>query len=227
MSKYLETIYFRNEIGENDYPQKLCNHLFHNIICKNGTFGPQLLDVGCGRGAHILGFSRLGMIPKGIDKRKGQAASFEVKMCDIETDDFPYDDNSFHFVFSKSVIEHVNNVDHVFEEIHRVLKVDGLAIIMTPDWDSSHRCFWDDYTHVKPWTRKSLQNAMRIHNFKLVQCMFFRQLPILWRFPFLKIICDVVSLFPNSWKWKDADEEHFRTFIRFSKEKMLLATGKK
>ena len=219
MPNYLETIYFRNESDENSYPQKLCDYL----ISRYGLQG-RLLDIGSGKGNHLVGFSRRGFAVSGVDSRP---INFAIQKCDLEYEELPYDNMSFDVIFSKSVIEHVFNSDHFFEESFRVLKKGGIAIMMTPDWDSQHRHFWDDYTHVKPWTRKSLQNVMRIKGFSQVQCEYFRQLPILWKCPCLKYICGIVSLLPDSLKWKDSKEEQHRKFIRFSKEKMLLAMGVK
>lgn len=226
MSNYLETIYFRNEIGEQDHPQKLCNYLIKNYKLQEGS----LLDVGSGKGNHLLGFNRCGLDVWGLDCKPEcveALENFDIRYCDIEKDSFPFEDNSFDIVFSKSVIEHVSNADHLFEEIYRVLKKSGIAIIMTPDWNTQCHYFWDDYTHVKAWTRKSLQNIMRIKDFKKVECKLFRQLPILWKYPKLKFIFDLISLLPNSLKWKDKNEEIHRPLIRFSKEKMLLAIGVK
>ena len=227
MSNYLETIYFRDETEETDYPQKLCDYLIKNFV---GVNHKTLLDVGSGKGNHIIGFARRGFDVIGLDCKDeciNALVDFDIRYCDIESEFFPFGDDSFDVVFSKSVIEHVANVDNVFKEMHRVLKTNGVAIIMTPDWNTQHEIFWDDYTHVKAWTRKSLQNVMRIHNFKEVECLLFRQLPILWKHPKLKFIFDLISLLPNSLKWKDKKEEMHRPIIRFSKEKMLLATGVK
>ena len=230
MPDYLKTIYFRDEYGVKDYPQKLCNYLFYNVICHTPLYGTHLLDIGSGKGNHLVGFKRLGFVVKGLDCKKeccNALKEFDVRECNIEKEAFPFEDDSFNIVFSKSVIEHVFNSDNFFEESFRVLKKGGMAIMMTPDWDSQHRHFWDDYTHTKPWTRKSLQNVMRIKGFSQVQCDYFRQLPILWKHPCLKYLCDIISLLPDSLKWKDDKEEQHRKFIRFSKEKMLLAVGVK
>ncbi len=87
--------------------------------------------------------------------------------------------------------------------------------------------YYDDYTHVKPWTRKGLQNAMRIHGFKQIDSRLFRQLPALWKIPALETVADIIALCPNSWKWKNKEETEHREWIRFSKEKMVLATATK
>jgi len=105
----------------------------------------------------------------------------------------------------------------------RVLKPGGLAILLTPDWRSQAAFFWDNYTNVKPWTRKGLQNALKLFGFEEVECILFRQLPWVWKYPFLEKLCDLIALLPDSWKWRDKEEKEFREWIRFSKEKMLPA----
>ena len=229
MTNYLKTIYFRDEKEENDYPQKLCDYLIENYVgdSKNKK---RLLDIGSGKGNHLTGFARRGFDVRGIDKRLESkiASNYNVQLCNIEEDSFPFKDNTFDVIFSKSVLEHVLNVDNFLLESLRVLKRGGIIILMVPDWVSQWKSFWDDYTHSKPWTRKSLQDALDIIGFGNVKSILFRQLPILWKYPFLKPISDLTSLLlPYSWQWKDKEEKYFNTWIRFSKEKMILATGVK
>ena len=232
MTSYLDINYSREEYSESSYPQKLCNYIyerfFKNNIIKN--YECKLLDIGSGRGNHLVGFSRKGISCYGLDKRKECIEvlnDFTIKECDIETEAFPYEDNMFDFIFSKSVIEHVRNADNFVLETKRVLKKGGIAIIMCPDWGTQYQHYWDDYTHVQPWTRKSLQNCMRINGFEEVSCELFRQIPLLWKYPFLNIISYIVSFLPQRFKWRDSKEEQFNTFVRFSKEKMLLCRATK
>jgi len=233
VSNYLETIYFKDEFAEEAFPQQLCDHLIKKCGLEI-AFPPdhilKLLDIGSGKGNHLIGFARRGFSVCGVDKREECCESvpeIPVHKVDIERARLPFKSDKFDVVFSKSVIEHVANADNFLKETFRVLRPGGMAIILTPDWNTQHTMFWDDYTHVKAWTRKSLQNAMKIHQFFEVECTLFRQLPILWEHPWLKPICDLVSLLPHSCKWKDKNEEQHRPFIRFSKEKMILATGVK
>lgn len=230
MGNYLETLYFRDEYSEDSYPQKLCDYLVKTIIQPkfNNIEDKTLLDIGSGKGNHMVGFGRRGMKVLGLDKRDeciNISDELKVYECDIENDSYPIDDNSMDVVFTKSVIEHINNVDNLISEAYRVLKPGGIGIFMTPDWGTQYKTFWDDYTHVSPWTRKSLQNALLMHSFSDVKCTLFRQLPILWKFPFLSILSDITSILPESFKWKDHEETKYRTWVRFSKEKMLLGIG--
>ena len=231
MANYFETIYFKDEYGEKAYPQKLCTYIAQKYYSGNGKIsGKKILDIGSGKGNHLVGFARLGLTAHGVDKRAEQIEAltqFEIVSCDIESEPLPYTDACFDFVFSKSVLEHVVNTDNFLQETLRVLKPGGVAVLMTPDWRSQQAFFWDDYTHVKPFTRKSLQNAMKITGFENVDCSYFLQLPSVWKYPWMKIITGIVSILPDCLKWKDKAESMPRNFIRFSKEEMLLAIGYK
>ena len=234
MSNYLETIYFTQEYEKNDYPQKLCDYIydayFKDNIAASKVRNPRILDIGSGKGNHLVGFSRLGVEAFGIDKRDECVKildSFDIRECDIEKQPFPFKDNFFDFVFSKSVLEHVTNTDNFLRESLRVLNPGGVAVHLTPDWRSQRDYFWDDYTHVKAFTRKSLQNAMKINGFSKVCCTRFLQLPFVWKYPYLKFIPKLISLLPDALKWKDFEESQPRKFIRFSKEEMLLVVGAK
>lgn len=232
MGNYLDTHYFRNEYSEAAYPQRLCDYIVSRYIQPHVGDVTQktILDVGSGKGNHLVGFARRGLVALGLDKRKECLEAlepFDIRECDLEQDAFPFETESLDVVFSKSVIEHVANADNFLKETHRILKPGGLTILLTPDWATQAHMFWDDYTHVKPWTRKGLQNALKIHGFEKVESVLFRQLPLLWKYPVLEWLADFIALAPESWKWKDRDESAFNEWIRFSKEKMLLATAVK
>jgi len=93
------------------------------------------LDVGAGRGGLIA------------ELRKH--FSFNSQACDFHTERFepdvpitqvnfdqsplPYPDNSFDFVTSAEVVEHLENYHHLIREVYRVLKPNGLFIVTTPN----------------------------------------------------------------------------------------------
>jgi len=61
-----------------------------------------------------------------------------VEKCDLNNK-LPFPDNFFDVVFSNQVIEHLINIDCFIEEVYRILKSDGYAIISTENLSS-----WDN-----------------------------------------------------------------------------------
>lgn len=223
MSQYADTIYSYINM---DYFRKLCKYIGDRFFKDCAT----LLDVGCGKGVQMTCFRELGFYCSGIDKRietSSLTSSLSVKKCNVETDKFPFEDCSFDGIFNKSLLEHIFDPDNFFKECKRVLKQDGIIVIMTPDWHSQMKHFWDDYTHVHAYTLKSLKNALKINGFRNVGFEYFYQLPITWKHPWIKFILKIISIRPDSWKWKTREMENGedRKILRFSKEKMLLVWG--
>ncbi|HCB51051.1 TPA: hypothetical protein DEP21_00420 [Patescibacteria group bacterium] len=52
----------------------------------------------------------------------------EKIICDLE-ENLPFEDNSFDLATSFFVLEHINNIDHLFSEVYRILKPGGRRII--------------------------------------------------------------------------------------------------
>ncbi|ODS35517.1 hypothetical protein BEH94_06805 [Candidatus Altiarchaeales archaeon WOR_SM1_SCG] len=217
MTKYVDVMY---PDEEGDYPQKLATYLYNRFYKRYK--GGKLLDIGCGTGAEMKAFERCGLDCYGVDIRK-ETNNPKIKECNLETNPFPFENNTFEGVFSKSVIEHLFRPDNLFKEAYRVLKPGGICIIMTPDWKSRMSHFWDDYTHVHPYTQRGLKDTLRIFEFQNVSCELIYQLPFTWKHPYLKFIPKIISIAPDSWRWKKNGTS--RKIIRFSKGKMLLAHG--
>ena len=203
-SSYLETAYPR---GINiKYVDLLTDYLVRNYFRNSIGF---LLDIGCGRGEYVVAFNMQGFLASGVDRE-----------VDFEKDRLPFPHGSFDYIFSKSTMEHIWNTQHILGEVLRVLKPDGIVVFMVPDWERQIKCFWDDTTHIKPFTKKGLIQAFTLAGFKDIKCDYFYQLPFLWRYRWLKFVPHIINLLPVS-KWK-GDKQ--RVLIRHSKERMLLCS---
>jgi ubiquinone/menaquinone biosynthesis C-methylase UbiE len=55
-----------------------------------------------------------------------------IRRIDAETSSLPFPDNSFDFVFSDQVMEHVKNHQRAFAEIKRVMKPDAVSLHIFP-----------------------------------------------------------------------------------------------
>ena len=232
MSKYVDVIYPPDE--KNKYPELLAQHLYERFMKSYNAEGnvPKVLDIGCSTGKALANFSKCGNLDLyGVDLREEQVPDdVTFKTCNIETESLPFEDNTFDIIYNKSVLEHVINTENFVKESLRVLKPGGIFIGLTPDWESTYKIFWDDYTHVKPFTKKGLRDCLKITGFEQSECDLFYQLPFTWKSEYLKIIPIVVSfIFPDFMKWKTREHRNGKDFklIRFSKERMLLSYGYK
>ncbi len=220
--RYLDVVYNEEDRPYTEYPDLLAQHLVTRFGLPAGA---QLLDVGCGRGEFLRGFIRAGLSGSGVDQstiaRELCPIGTDIRAIDLEKEVLPFADSSFDVVFSKSVIEHFYFPERLVKEILRVLRPGGVAITMCPDWEANHKIFFEDYTHRTPFTMTSLRDIQLIHGFVDVDCNLFVQLPVIWRNPWMRpesTITRYVAL--NRWKRRSK-------FVRFSKEIMLLSSGRK
>ncbi len=114
--------------------------------CVKHYFNPgiRVLELGGGNGFQASLLDSLGADVKSIDiaRPAGRHTFFPVEIYDGHT--IPYSDATFDVVFSSNVLEHVKDINGMMAEIHRVLKVDGIAIhiLPTPTWR-----LWTSLTH--------------------------------------------------------------------------------
>tara|TARA_R110002110_G_scaffold111258_2_gene277082 strand:+ start:2746 stop:3456 length:711 start_codon:yes stop_codon:yes gene_type:complete len=223
--KYLKFTYPKRD---SDYPNRLGRYLTKRFLAPRRP-NLEILDIGCGDGEFLNVFSDLGYKPIGVDISPVES-HHRVHKVDLEKESLPFKDDTINFVFSKSVIEHMNNPLNLMNEAHRVLKPGGKAVIMTPSWEHNYwGPFYIDHTHITPFTRYSLEEALKISGFEDIRVEYFYQLPFVWRTPLLKIIPKIISMLPipfrpfrRSWLPNGINK-----FIRFSNEVMLVAYVRK
>ncbi len=128
-----------------------------------GHFGPvrRVLDVGCGTGD--LGRFRPdpGVEVCGVDIDEGavrSAAEHErAQVCDLEGR-LPFEDAFFDAVLAKDILEHLARPWETLQEIRRVLKRGGALVVSVPM--ALPRVVWDDYTHVRGYTRNAIRTML-------------------------------------------------------------------
>ena len=216
---YLSVVYDEESRPYGDYPEQLCSYLFQSFDFKKGM---KMLEPGCGRGEFLNNFKNLGLDVVGVDISPEAIEfenGFEVKLCDIEKEKLPFDDNSIDIIYSKSFIEHLHHPERYLEEAYRVLKPNGIFLTLTPDWQSNYKIFFDDFTHRTPFTSMALTDAYKMYGFREINVYKFRQLPIVWKYPILNYFCAFVSPF--------VPVRTQNKFFRWSRELMLIGVGKK
>lgn len=135
------------------------NVLFYTYF--NDVEGP-ILEIGCSIGNFIsLSPART----QGIDidrnalevaKERGLNAQYMSAEEELK-----FDDDTFSGIFCSYVLEHLKEPLFSVKEVYRILKPGGKLVLFTTDWIKTHNRkksnFYDDYTHVRPFTKKSLE----------------------------------------------------------------------
>jgi SAM-dependent methyltransferase len=134
---------------------------FESLLHHGGRSGFQpeqkLLDLGSADGALVEVARKRGLNARGLDV---------TDRINFETDTFPFEDATYDVVTAVSVIEHLLSPDIFLREIMRVLKPGGAFIMVTPNWRYSANIFYDDPTHVHPYTPKSTGFLLRSVGFE-------------------------------------------------------------
>lgn len=221
MENYTKIIYDKNLKPYTKYPGQLAAYLIDRFFISAGS---RLVDIGCGRGDMLQAFKDSGLEVSGLELRDYGSellSGIKVDHANFENERFPFNDNTFDVVFSKSVIEHLHSPENFLKESMRILKPGGRIIVLTPDWQSQLYIFYNDFTHHQPYTVLGLNNVLKIYDFKEVKTEKFYQLPFLWKAGFIKIaLKPLQKFFPVKRITKLG-------FWRWSRELMVLGTGVK
>ena len=139
-------------------------------FCGDALRNTRMLNVGCGEMLTDLGLLSLG--PKmivGLDIDPKPDGWLEMVVAKVRANHlpfpqdyadrieyvryggevFPFEDNSFDFIFSWSAFEHIERIDLVLEEMLRVLTPDGQAFVQVFPW------YFSRYgSHLESWIHK-------------------------------------------------------------------------
>jgi len=115
---------------------------FHLNTFEDGGFdimyrdvkGKKILEIGAGTGRITGELKRFGAEVSACDISENMLKilnrkfpDVETKVCDIH--ELPYEDNSFDAVYAMFVVVHIEDLQTVFDEVHRVLKDGGVFVL--------------------------------------------------------------------------------------------------
>jgi SAM-dependent methyltransferase len=165
------------ELGSNPYFTTLLLEKFTNLnIQKANYFGSECVDeMQCQR-----------VFYKNIDTNRGESTFVEYKHFNIESDEFPYDDDIFDVVIFAEIIEHLlNDPCKVLREINRILKMGGTLVLTTPNVARLENIakliagnnLYDPYSgygaygrHNREYNRHELNMLLQHEGFKVTEC---------------------------------------------------------
>lgn len=165
------------------------------LLYFKNVFHGKLLDAGCGEKPYKLIYDEM------VEEQIG---------CDVETcvhnkesvdviaslDNLPFTEDSFDTILCSNVLEHVENVEKAFQELERVLNVDGRLILSAPFLYPVHEAPYDfqrftlyglkanlkkynlEIETILPWGGVGLMLAVYINLFlcKFLRCKLIEQI---------------------------------------------------
>ena len=128
------------QIGELEELFRLRQHLATEEMPLADLAGKTVLEIGPGGGGHSALFQQHGASVVAMDITPERVASTAHKLAMVKNgegrayqgdgENLPFRDNSFDIVYSNGVLHHSENTDRCIEEVYRVLKPGGRAVIM-------------------------------------------------------------------------------------------------
>jgi SAM-dependent methyltransferase len=134
----------------------------------------RLLDIGCGTAwlaEHYPDYTGIDSSAEAIATARGSGRN--VIEASVE-DELPFEGESFDAVILKDLLEHVQDPVVVVREAHRVVKPGGRVFASAPD---AQRWVWDDYTHRRPFTRKSFRALFADNGFVVERVAYESVMP--------------------------------------------------
>ncbi|MDY0093242.1 MAG: class I SAM-dependent methyltransferase [Candidatus Vecturithrix sp.] len=135
----------RHEIGSREFFDELEHYRYQKlaylpqVVSFPGYKGKKVLEIGCGVGLDSLQFARAGAELTAIDltpnaitlaKRNLEVHGFQATFLNMNAEALEFPDNHFDAVYSHGVLHHTPRPQQAIDEVLRVLKPGGEAVIM-------------------------------------------------------------------------------------------------
>lgn len=171
--------YFETRLAANPNREQVWQHLSDYLA---RWIGPDqdVLELGagwCDFSNHIRA-GRVVALDLDPTVQRAAAAHVEAVIGDC-TDLSAFGDDEFDVVFASNLLEHLTRAqsDRLLDEAARVLRPGGRLILLQPNFRTSYKRYFDDYTHVAIFTDTSLQDYLVSRGFR-VEKMFAKFLPL-------------------------------------------------
>ena len=173
----------------------------------------RLIDLGYGNGSFL----------KVLEKSNISSTGYDYDKINFESDKLPESSNSIDFVTCNSVIEHLSDVTNLFKEVHRILKPNGKFLLVTPNFYYDYKNFYDDPTHVNPFTVNKLDEVLKLFKFNKINIVpwVVKKNSLFWKIPFKFFVCRYFLITNKIDKiiFKEFKVKKYKLFLSISDEK--------
>ncbi|MCP3678309.1 MAG: class I SAM-dependent methyltransferase [Deltaproteobacteria bacterium] len=183
--RYLQT----SEVGQETARahREIVAGYFWDVLTHHGC--RDVLDVGCGLG-FFLNKAGQGINAVGVDSNL-----HVVEQCRRDGrhvicgngSELPLRSGTMDGVHCAHILEHLHEPETALVEYCRVLKGGGILVVRVPPFDTS---FYDDWSHVRPFTAKSLRRLAAVTGFESIRVFYYHyDLPFQhWQNPLSRLV---------------------------------------
>jgi 2-polyprenyl-3-methyl-5-hydroxy-6-metoxy-1,4-benzoquinol methylase len=150
-----------------------------SVFHLNAKPGGRLLEIGCGGGAGLESMQKIGWRVTGLDFDEGAVNNARNKGLDVRLGQLSaqaFADENFDAVVMSHVIEHVPSPDKLLAECRRILKKEGILVVLTPNADSPLHIHYglnwrglEAPRHLQIFTPRSLANMAKSTGYSVVE----------------------------------------------------------
>jgi len=144
--------------------RRILSSFVRRIVGNLNNSQPRILDVGCGTGANLEMLAHFGEA-EGVDVSTGALDFCQNRglqnVRQGEAERLPYEDKSFDLVTGLDVVEHLDNDVAGLQEMRRVLRPGGRALLFVPAFMFLWGVQDDISNHRRRYTLDSLKTAVR------------------------------------------------------------------
>ena len=144
--------------GQHDAWERLFNRYMFESRFRDRN---EIIDLGPGRCAFTkLAPERIIAVdnsPAVVDHYKSEGLHIRLGSAD----NLPFSDCSMDAVYSCWLLEHLDDPVMALRETKRVLRPNGYGLFIVPSVRSLTRGFYNDYTHIRPYSPQSLAQVAR------------------------------------------------------------------
>jgi SAM-dependent methyltransferase len=164
-----------------------------------------LLELGCGNVTLAHESAVRGMVI-GLDNDLSALRSRNAPgaAVDLETNVLPLRSGAVGSVLAKDILEHVQKPWLLLHEVHRVMRPGGKILVSVPMALGSR--VWEDYTHVRGFTRNALVAMLQDTGFRVLRTGIMGGIPLTGKLGLADYIPAMMLLPPVRWAWGRSHE---------------------
>jgi SAM-dependent methyltransferase len=155
--------------GANRY----ANAVFAEIEAVAPPVGARILDFGAGDGVFFEKFDALGHSVDCVEPDPDFSAQLKAKANAVFSNIYDVPSDTYSFVYTVNVLEHIPNLDDHLKELHRVLKPGGVMFVFVPAFNILWTSLDDDVDHIQRFTRRTLSGFLSRSSFVCERLRYF------------------------------------------------------